>query len=671
MASEEFVLDPKYEFSAPRYHDFVAGESKMDIDEAEHWFESARGYEDSPHADKANGSEAVPSSAMDDIENMAPAPVKVMPATVIEVPKPSPLKEISVNVVDCPSTTTPFKRPLCSNASKHGQALTAPKNSMRSLTRYARDTVVKKMKKSIEMVMGTDENANKKQKVETGCVKQGGKPGSPFMSLAEKVLKFQIKTPERFRNHSQQELSTSLLQHQKSALKLTVPKEPELETSHRARPPRVKSTAELEEEMLAKIPKFKARPMNKKIFEAPHVPAISKRNAQQPEFQEFHLRTTERALQHICSASEASVSDVNERRKSAPGDLREPREPQLHTAARARPTKVKSREEMEIEELQKVPKFKARPLNKKIFESRGDLGIFRSQKRQLTVPVEFHFATDERCQHPSNDHDTTITEKLEKEAHCPAGPTVPRPFHLVTEHRGEANKTRFMQELFERELEERNLRVPKANPLPFTTDIPAIPPKPQPKDCTRPEPFELESLVRHEEELQRKAEELARLELEEAAMRQFHAQPAPVFDFVFMPERSRAPLTEVQEFCFRAEARAAERAEFDKKVMEKQNHYKHIREELEAARRVEEGKLVKALRREMIPLARPMPVFGKPFVPHRSKREPTRAISPRLRVLDRKERRQSTQQRQSNERRRSVELRRASTMSAQKKAQMR
>ena len=48
-------------------------------------------------------------------------------------------------------------------------------------------------------------------------------------------------------------------------LVLTRPKEPELQTSHRVRAVRVKSTAELEEEMLAKIPKFRARPFNKKV----------------------------------------------------------------------------------------------------------------------------------------------------------------------------------------------------------------------------------------------------------------------------------------------------------------------------------------------------------------------------------------------------------------------
>lgn len=48
-------------------------------------------------------------------------------------------------------------------------------------------------------------------------------------------------------------------------LMLTRPKEPELQTSHRVRAVKMKSSAELEEEMLAKIPKFRARPFNKKV----------------------------------------------------------------------------------------------------------------------------------------------------------------------------------------------------------------------------------------------------------------------------------------------------------------------------------------------------------------------------------------------------------------------
>lgn len=58
--------------------------------------------------------------------------------------------------------------------------------------------------------------------------------------------------------------AASIMQR-KPKLVLTKPKTPEFVTSHRVRPVTVKSTAELDEEMMAKIPKFKARPLNKKV----------------------------------------------------------------------------------------------------------------------------------------------------------------------------------------------------------------------------------------------------------------------------------------------------------------------------------------------------------------------------------------------------------------------
>lgn len=97
----------------------------------------------------------------------------------------------------------------------------------------------------------------------------------------------------------------------------------------------------------------------------------------------------------------------------------------------------------------------------------------------------------------------------------------------------------------------------KATPYPYTTDYPVvlnqsfltstlthgscpqthsyvrhylvlscqIPPKPEPKRCTRPEPFRLESLVKHEQETWKQMEERRRMEEEEAKMRNFKAQP--------------------------------------------------------------------------------------------------------------------------------------------------
>ena len=52
-----------------------------------------------------------------------------------------------------------------------------------------------------------------------------------------------------------------------------------------------------------------------------------------------------------------------------------------------------------------------------------------------------------------------------------------------------------------------------------------VTPKPESKQCTKPEPFQLESLIRHEEEMQQEVEEQLTVKREETQMRMFKAQP--------------------------------------------------------------------------------------------------------------------------------------------------
>ncbi|KAJ7948339.1 protein TPX2 [Quillaja saponaria] len=226
---------------------------------------------------------------------------------------------------------------------------------------------------------------------------------APFVSMAEMMKKFQSSTRDMSRPHANGSFShgdaTSMIQ-MKPKLTLTRPKEPEFETSQRARSVRVKSTAELEEEMMAKIPKFKARPLNKKILQAPTLPALPRSTPQPPEFREFHLETMARAHQNAETASVAST-EVSHLDTQLKPHLTEPKTPLLHTSLRARPPKVKSSLELQQEELEKIPKFKARPLNKKIFESKGELGMFCNAKKHVTIPREFHFATNERIPPPA------------------------------------------------------------------------------------------------------------------------------------------------------------------------------------------------------------------------------------------------------------------------------
>ncbi|KAG8641411.1 probable serine/threonine-protein kinase At1g54610 isoform X1 [Manihot esculenta] len=277
--------------------------------------------------------------------------------------------------------------------------------------------------------------------------------------------------------------------------------------------------------------------------------------------------------------------------------LTEPKTPLLHTTLRARPPKVKSSLELEKEELEKIPKFKARPLNKK-----------------LSLNSEPHIANPV----PRN--------------------TLPNPFHLHTEERGAKKDRKFVLDLILKRVEEERARIPKANPYPYTTDYRVVPPKPEPKPCTKPEPFQLESLVRHEEEMQREVEERQRLEKEEANMRIFKAQPVIKEDPIPLPEKVRKPVTQVDQFSLHTDNRAVDRAKFHHKLKVKEQLYKRYREESEAARMIEEEKALKQLRRTMVPHARPVPSFDHPFCPKKSSRETTKAKSPNLRVLRRKER---------------------------------
>ncbi|XP_050205814.1 protein TPX2 [Mercurialis annua] len=747
------VIDEAYEFSAPRFFDFMKDETVEEMRKAELWFDDkAIGYAPSPFMPRiktgrsfkveslcdfsaAEESQKVTESSLD--SKVPKSQVQVMIPTETgeeEKTQHEANKEISSNIVNvscednqketacrisssiktehtanremsktetCCTPKAPAtsqkKEGLLTNSKKHQfarnvanlvknpSALTQKSRSQSSQVKGSRLASVPR-EKSVNDASGTsilaqENQAIKRQKLEGGKSRQilnvkapqplphksklgltSGNCNSsvaskmqkedrkvyvreqptvvPFVSMAEMMKKFQSST----RDLSLPQIKKSSFSHDAAALQgnpprltLTRPKEPEFETAQRVRSVKIKSSAEIEEEMMAKIPKFKARPVNKKIFAAPTLPALPRSTPQLPEFKEFHFQTAARANQNVDSASVAST-EVPHQSQWKPNHLTEPKTPLLHTTLRARPPKVKTSLELEKEELEKIPKFKARPLNKKIFESKGSLGIFSNLKKQVTTPQEFHFATNERIPPPASVADLFDKLSLNSE-HCHGNPlprnTVPHPFHLHTEERGAEKERKFVMEIWQKFLGEERARVPKATPYPYTTDYPVIPQKPEPKPCTQPEPFQLESLARHEEEKQREMEERLRIEKEEEEMRIFRAQPVLKEDPIPLPEKVRMPLTQVQQFSLHVDNRAVDRAEFDDKVKEKEILYKRYREESEAAKMIEEEKALKQMRRTMVPHAKPVPNFQNPFCPKKSKKGTTKAKSPNLRVLKR------------------------------------
>lgn len=78
----------------------------------------------------------------------------------------------------------------------------------------------------------------------------------------------------------------------------------------------------------------------------------------------------------------------------------------------------------------------------------------------------------------------------------PPAPTQPEPFRLATEQRGEQYRATLAQRRAAEEEAARRARIPRATGLPLSTDMPLVPPRPEPRSLTVPEPFGLASEVR-------------------------------------------------------------------------------------------------------------------------------------------------------------------------------
>ncbi|GAA0162841.1 non-motor microtubule binding protein [Lithospermum erythrorhizon] len=186
----------------------------------------------------------------------------------------------------------------------------------------------------------------------------------------------------------------------KPKMRITVPRGPDLETAQRAqrlrlvlpgmcRPKAGKEPAD----MIRTVPTFNARPSNRKeILEHPSSLFPKRTTPQLREFQEFHFKTSERAMQHLTATSSTILPNNSAKVHKFSSNLatecgnREPKRPN--------PMDYPMQERCESSHI-----FKALPLNRKILTSKGDIGVFRTTKRETTVPMEFNFHTEKRVHH--------------------------------------------------------------------------------------------------------------------------------------------------------------------------------------------------------------------------------------------------------------------------------
>ncbi|CAI9771857.1 unnamed protein product [Fraxinus pennsylvanica] len=264
---EPLEIDETYEFDASSFFDFTRPESDSEIEVAERWFEISGDYPPSPFFVKLNLG-----------------------------------KVFSVDVVHNSSNSKDSKKvnPMSNSSDVENQhvASSSKKNTKGASSHILQNSAKTKtnsatklcQSRSSTLMRPTASHLAKQNKLEdtrSSCV------CTRFQKNTIKVEEKIAQSPPRFNNPAtkRQKLEIGYLR------KVTVPKEPELETLLRAQKRRSKNSSESSEHEKPKASAFRARQSNRKILQAPLL------NLHQPkkktEFQEFHLKTTEKATQHV------------------------------------------------------------------------------------------------------------------------------------------------------------------------------------------------------------------------------------------------------------------------------------------------------------------------------------------------------------------------------------
>ncbi|KAI4315334.1 hypothetical protein L6164_028156 [Bauhinia variegata] len=398
-----YEIDLDYEFDAARFFDFSRQETPAEARQAELWFETAGSYPPSPFVSKLVVRDDI---LLDDSNSRVSAEIEFSEKVMDDNGSKEADGKISSGLLGGilksfskqPSRVTAGLA-LCSKTFGDGLNYKAKAAMPRSSTlmnptvsqlakqnrppqyvgfRFAKllaqDT---ESERSLLVAYGVENQASKRQKLEGGVLRKVA------VADIKQQTNFVHKAPKkdvRFEQNSA---------HAK--LKLTIPREPDLETAHRAQ--RMRNTAEAEHVTVA-LHRYKARPLNKKILDAPSLPLPQRSTPRLPEFQEFHLKTLERAMQQSSASSSSSLhcnaSDKDLGKHSsilAPENkIRDSRRPGTMTAPKH-------------DKLNFTRNFKARPLNKKIFSSKGEIGVLWNSEQETTVPMEFKLHTEKRIQH--------------------------------------------------------------------------------------------------------------------------------------------------------------------------------------------------------------------------------------------------------------------------------
>ncbi|XP_038887479.1 uncharacterized protein LOC120077612 [Benincasa hispida] len=369
---EEIDLD--YEFDVAMYYDFTRPETEKEIREAEDWFKFAGTYPPSPFVVKLNGEEEVgaecTSMELKDVQNNWDDHENS------EINENDPGVNLKSTVkVNLPRCST-FMKPTASYLAKQNQPRGVHSNTVLRRFQFSLSNSIETSSQRSSLNVS---HATKRQKLEAGyfsnipcLIRQ-----TSLLRKVSKKVASEVNLPV-------------------TRIRPTIPKEPNLETASRAQRCRSKINATAIENDKLNASNFKARPLNRKILEAPTLLPPKKSIPQMPEFQVFHLKTSERAAQHTYDVSNPYVSNS----RSENNCTRRPNP--LH--------------DMKQEKCVKAEKFKARPLDKiQILSNNEECDVFVDCKNGTTDSREFNSLDQKRC---SDELPTKFLSQLTLSSDC-------------------------------------------------------------------------------------------------------------------------------------------------------------------------------------------------------------------------------------------------------------
>ncbi|KAK4283193.1 hypothetical protein QN277_000170 [Acacia crassicarpa] len=268
-------IDPDYEFDAPRFHNFSRSENFLDAVEAEQWFESAGSYPPSPYVLRLRLGKGFSSK------------ITCIPVDCGNGKSSNTVNENSSHCMEHDVSATEGddrgkRKPLFMSARSKMSTLMKPTASHLAKQRNPSEVLTSPRILRSPSQSSTDGKETKRQKLEAGYLRKAAclKHQPPFTHKKPKVDAADVNSS--------------------SKLKVTIPKQFNLETAHRARRHKSRTNNESGERGKSSSHMFKALPLNKKILEGPSL-SFKKRTQQLTEVNVFHLKTSKRAMQHTSS----------------------------------------------------------------------------------------------------------------------------------------------------------------------------------------------------------------------------------------------------------------------------------------------------------------------------------------------------------------------------------